>query len=158
MSLLRATLEGGQTIDYLPEIIGEGGMKVVHFTPDRAHVVCFFKDPQTATDPQRRLRLQAIVGKYNPTKDEPHGVYWENLFCWPSAVIVAPQLGIVAPAYAANYFFASGSFAGKEKQAKWFTSPKLRCRSCRFVFGSPALCGGCTTPDSRTPTCPTATS
>lgn len=126
MQTLRATLEGGQTIEYLPKIIGEGGMKVVHFTPDKSQVVCFFKDSHTATDPQRRLRLQAIVGKYNPTRDETHGAYWEQLFCWPSHVVVAPQLGIVAPAYAANFFFASGPFTGKEKQAKWFTSPKLR--------------------------------
>lgn len=126
MQLLQATLEGGQTIDYLPEVIGEGGMKVVHFTPDRSHVVCFFKDHNTATDPQRRLRLQAIVGKYNPTTDEQHGAYWQNLFCWPTAVVVAPQLGIIAPAYPSDFFFASGPFQGKEKQAKWFTSPKLR--------------------------------
>lgn len=126
MRPLIATLESGQTIEYLPEIIGEGGMKVVHFTPDRSCVVCFFKDKSTANDPQRRHRLQAIVGKYNPTSDPNTGNYWQKLFCWPTDIVVAPELGVVAPTYAANFFFASGPFQGKEKQGNWFTSPKLR--------------------------------
>lgn len=123
---LKATLESGRVIEYLPEVIGEGGMKTVHFTPDRKHVVCFFKDKTTSEDPQRRARLQAIVGKYNPTTDAATGEYWSNLFCWPTDIVVAPELGVVAPTYAANFFFATGPFAGKEKQANWFTSPKLR--------------------------------
>jgi serine/threonine protein kinase len=126
MRPLLAKLESGQTIEYLPEVIGEGGMKVVHFTPDRSAVVCFFKDKDTANDPQRRSRLQAIVGKYNPTSDPITGEYWQKLFCWPSGIVVAPELGVVAPTYAANFFFASGPFQGKEKQGNWFTSPKLR--------------------------------
>ena len=123
---LTATLENGQTLEYLPEIIGEGGMKIVHFTPDRQHVVCFFKDAEVGADPQRRSRLQSIVGRYNPTTDAATGDYWKGVFCWPTAVIVKPQIGVVAPTYAANFFFASGPFQGKEKQATWFTSPKLR--------------------------------
>ncbi|PQV63580.1 Protein kinase domain-containing protein [Abditibacterium utsteinense] len=125
-TVLYATLESGQVLEYLPEVIGEGGMKVVHFTPDKKSVVCFFKDSDQAVDPQRRVRLQNIVGKYNPTTDAKTGAYWKDLFCWPTAVVVKPQLGVVAPTYAANFFFASGPFQGKEKQATWFTSPKLR--------------------------------
>lgn len=124
--VLYATLETGQVIEYLPEVIGEGGMKVVHFTPDRSSVVCFFKDGNQSADPQRRVRLQNIVNKYNPTTDPKTGDYWEDLFCWPTAVVVKPQLGIVAPTYPSNFFFGSGPFKDKEKQATWFTSPKLR--------------------------------
>jgi serine/threonine protein kinase len=123
---LRATLEDGRTIEYLAEVVGEGSMKTVHFTPDRKSVVCFFKDKSASHDPERRRRLQAIVGRYNPTTDGATGAYWRDLFCWPTGVVTSPELGVVAPAYAANFFFRSGPFAGKEKQATWFTSPKLR--------------------------------
>src|SRR5687768_2432494 len=93
-AVLYATLENGQVIEYLPEVIGEGGMKVVHFTPDRKSVVCFFKDSDQSVDPQRRVRLQNIVGKYNPTTDPKTGAYWKDLFCWPTAVVVKPRLGV----------------------------------------------------------------
>lgn len=71
----KATLEGGRVLEYLPEVIGEGGMKTVHFTTDRSSVVCFFKDKSASGDPERRRRLQAIVGKYNPTTDPKTGRY-----------------------------------------------------------------------------------
>lgn len=122
----KATLEGGHVLEYLPEVIGEGGMKTVHFTADRSSVVCFFKDKSASGDPERRRRLQAIVGKYNPTTDPKTGPYWQGLFCWPTGIVTKPELGIVAPAYPNNFFFGSGPFRGKEKQATWFTSQKLR--------------------------------
>lgn len=123
---LLATLDNGQTIEYLPDCIGEGGFKKVYFTPDKKSVVCFFKDGGAGVDPQRRARLQAIVGRFNPTTDPNTGSYWTNSFCWPTAVVVKPLLGVVAPTYAPNFFFQTGPFQGKEKQATWFTSPKLR--------------------------------
>lgn len=126
MAILTATLEDGTLLQYESEVIGEGGMKRVHFTPDRQSVVCFFKDAEVARDPQRRARLQKIVGEFNPTLDPTVGAYWSALFCWPTAIVVRPEIGIVAPTYAANFFFADGPFKGKEKQASWFTSPKLR--------------------------------
>jgi hypothetical protein len=124
--VLKARLENGQAIEYLAEIAGSGQMKHVHFTPDRSAVVCFFKDKDASKDPERRRRLQAIVGQYNPTTDPGAGGYWSDLFCWPSGVVTAPELGIVAPAYAAGFFFGTGPFRGKEKQSTWFTSAKLR--------------------------------
>jgi serine/threonine protein kinase len=123
---LTATLEDGRTIEYEPEVIGEGGMKRVHFTPDRKSVVCFFKDASMGADPQRRARLQSIVGLFNPTTDPEVGDYWRELFCWPTGIITKPEIGVVAPTYAANFFFTQEPFKGKEKQASWFTSPKLR--------------------------------
>jgi serine/threonine protein kinase len=123
---LTATLDNGQLIEYLPEVIGEGGMKRVHFTPDHKSVVCFFKDSEIGHDPQRRARLQNIVGPFNPTTDPTVGQYWSELFCWPTGIVVKPEIGVVVPTYAANFFFGEGNFKGKEKQASWFTSPKLR--------------------------------
>ncbi len=129
---LTATLDNGQLIQYEAEVIGEGGMKRVHFTPDRKSVVCFFKDSEVGQDPQRRARLQSIVGQFNPTTDPVVGAYWRDLFCWPTGIIVKPEIGVVAPTYAANFFFEEGNFKGKEKQASWFTSAKLR----RFIPAS----------------------
>ena len=123
---LSATLDDGRLIQYKSEVIGEGGMKTVHFTPDKQSVVCFFKDKDVGADPQRRARLQSIVGPFNPTTDPEVGPYWSELFCWPSGIVTQPEIGVVAPTYAPNFFFQTGAFKGKEKQAKWFTSPKLR--------------------------------
>src|SRR5260221_936395 len=124
--VLKATLADGRTIEYLPDMIGEGGMKYVYFSADKQSVVCFFKDQSAKTDKNRRDRLDAIIGKYNPTVDGDSGKYFRDLFCWPSAIVTAPQFGVLAPTYSKNYFFASGPFTGKEKEGKWFSSPKLR--------------------------------
>ncbi len=120
---LKAVLEDGREVEYLPEVIGEGGMKTVHFTADRSSVVCFFKDPTASNDPERRRRLQAIVGKYNPILNSGKlGSYWKDLFCWPTGIVVKPELGVVAPAYPKNFFFESGNFKGNEKVGTYFTS------------------------------------
>ena len=124
--ILVATLDNGQTIEYLSDVIGEGGMKRVHFTPDKKSVVCFFKENASAVDTHRFPRLRSIVRDFNPTTDPKTGAYWTDLFCWPTAVVVKPALGVVAPTYASSFFFQTGPFKGKEKVATWFTSPKLR--------------------------------
>jgi len=123
---LTATLSDGRTIPYLPEVIGEGGMKRVHLTADRRSVVCLFKDQGLRTDPNRMARLQAILGKFNPTTDPDTGAYFRDLYCWPTGIVVAPEFGVLAPAYPKNFFFATGTWQGKEKEGKWFSSPKLR--------------------------------
>jgi len=101
-------------------------MKRTFFTPDKKHVVQFFLDDATAKDVNRFARLEAVVGKYNPTLDPTTGTYFQTLFCWPTGIVVKPTLGIVCPAYPQTYFFETGPFSGKEKKGKWFSSPKLR--------------------------------
>lgn len=113
-------------MEFLSEVIGEGGMKQVYFTRDRTSVICLFKDQSTGSDLQRLARLEAILGKYNPTSDPKSGEYFKKLFCWPTGIVIKPQLGVMTPAYPSNYFFASGPFKGKEKEGLWFSSPKLR--------------------------------
>lgn len=126
MSTLTATLKDGRTVEYLPNMIGEGGMKKVYFTADKKSVVCFFKDKNTGSDPNRIARLEDILGKYNPTTGNPHGKFFADLFCWPTGIVVSPEIGVMTPAYPGNYFFGSGNWKGKEKEGKWFSSPKLR--------------------------------
>lgn len=127
MTTRTAMLKDGRTVKY--EEVSDppaGGMKKVYFTPDRSEVVAFFHDPQAAADANRHARLDAVLGRYNPTTDPETGDYWKRLFCWPTGVVTKPMLGIVAPAYPSNYFFETGPFKGKEKKGKWFSSPKLR--------------------------------
>jgi serine/threonine protein kinase len=122
----KATLHDGRTVDYLPDMIGEGGMKRVYFTADKKSVVCFFKDQNLKGDRNRMDRLKAILGKFNPTTQIDASETFTDLFCWPTGIVVAPQFGVMTPAYSNCYFFASGPFQGKEKEGKWFSSPKLR--------------------------------
>ena len=122
-----ATLADGSTIEYIPEVIGEGGEKVVYFSKDKKFVVCLYKD----ADPGRRQRLDEILGAYNPTAaGQSCADYWRTLFCWPTAIVVKPKLGVVAPVYPDNFFFPKDDpdafFAGQEKEGGWFVKPKAR--------------------------------
>ena len=129
MNISTATLQNGQTIQYLETADPvEGGMKTVYFTPDKCFAIAFFKDSKASDDPNRLRRLEAVLGKYNPTKQE-NGKYWQTLFCWPTAIVIKPWLGVVVPHYLTlpgNYFFASGPNKGREKKGRWFTSEKHR--------------------------------
>lgn len=127
MTRATATLADGRTVEFVVvEDPPAGGMKKTYFSPDRSYVVQFFHDQSAAQDPQRLKRLEKVLGEFNPTLDSRTGAYWKKLFCWPTGVVVKPQLGVVAPAYPSNYFFATGPFKGKEKEGRWFSSPKLR--------------------------------
>lgn len=121
-----ATLEDGRRVEYIPEVIGEGGFKRVYFTKDKSSVVCFFKDQSVAGDRNRLDRLDGILGKFNPTTHPDTGKFFAELFCWPTGIITRPQFGIMTPAYPKNFFFAEGKWKGQEKNGKWFASPKLR--------------------------------
>lgn len=120
-----------------------GGMKHTFFAPDKSYVVQFFNDPSVAKDHNLRDRLEAIIGKYNPTVPESKGgasgntdqtaAYFRALYCWPTAIVESPEFGIVCPAYPPNFFFGENASIipemnpkGKDKSSKWFTSEKLR--------------------------------
>jgi DNA-binding helix-hairpin-helix protein with protein kinase domain len=123
----RAILSDGRALEF--DVVDDppsGGMKKTFFTPDRQLVVQFYHDQEAARDPQRRARLEAVLGRFNPTCEGPQADYWRRLFCWPLALVIQPGLGLVAPTYPASYFFADGPFRGKEKEGRWFTSPRLR--------------------------------
>jgi serine/threonine protein kinase len=127
VNTVTATLTDGRTVEFLPDMIGEGGMKRVYFTADKKSVVCFFKDQAaTARDPNRMARLEAILGKFNPTSHPATGKWFIDLFCWPTGIIVKPEFGVMTPAYSDHFFFSAGNFKGKEKCGRWFSSPKLR--------------------------------
>lgn len=128
MKSKKVTLHTGQELEYREDKEMQGGMKRVYFSVDRSSVVCFFKSESDAKDPQRVARLEAIIGKYNPTTDQTTGEYFKRFFCWPSSMVIRPALGVVCPVYPKNFLFATGPshIIGKEKQGSWFSSPKLR--------------------------------
>jgi Protein kinase domain len=133
----KATLKDGRTIDFLPEVIGDGAMKQAHFTPDRRSVVCFYKKHDAGMDQIKARRLDAILGKYNPTLSRSRGGaaaseaeanYFHNLFCWPTDIVVAPRFGLIAPTYPDRYFFRTGPdfIQGREKNGMRFIGRKNR--------------------------------
>ncbi|CAK8723285.1 MAG: Protein kinase domain-containing protein [Candidatus Electronema aureum] len=129
----KAKAKNGTIVEYLDEIIGSGGMKDVYFTPDRKHVVAFFRDKQ---DRQAQERLEMITGVYRERIfNQEGGAYWENLFCWPSQMVEDDKgrIGVVVSTYQNHFFFATGSvnsdflkIKGREKEGKWFASPSNR--------------------------------
>lgn len=138
-TIKEATLMNGQKIEYVvTNNPPQGGMKYTYFAPDKSYVVQFFNDPNVIRyDTNLHARLEAIIGKYNPTVSEARGgargnddktaSYFKNRFCWPTAIVKYPEFGIVCPTYPSKFFFDKNSspnldLKGKDKKSNWFTS------------------------------------
>lgn len=124
----KVTASDGTEIEFVDELIGQGGMKDVFFSPDKSYVVGFYRTPQ---DQNARERLENIVGKYRDgIYGKAGGEYWKDLFCWPTHIVeFHNRLGVVAPTYQSHFFFKYGSvnndvlgIKGNEKEGKWFAS------------------------------------
>lgn len=136
-----ATLADGRKIPYvITDNPPRGGMKYTYFAPDKSYVVQFFNEPNKI-DRNMTARLEAIIGRYNPTipeskggaigNDERLASYFAGRFCWPTDLVVLPEFGIVSPAYPKSFFFEEGAsqfldLKGKDKKSNWFTSSNRR--------------------------------
>ena len=138
--IAEAILANGTKLPYvLKDNPPRGGMKYTYFSPDKSYVVQFFNDPEVGKDINIQKRIEAIIGKYNPTVSEENGGargnteesanYFSQKYCWPTSIIVSPEFGIVCPSYPSNFFFDSDSsivdgldLSGKDKKSNWFTS------------------------------------
>lgn len=138
--IVEAVLADGNKIPYvITDNPPKGGMKYTYFSPDKSYVIQFFNNPELGRDVNIQDRISAIIGKYNPTVSEENGGakgntkkladYFSDKYCWPYAVVVSPEFGIVCPAYPSNYFFDENSskvygldLTGKDKKSNWFTS------------------------------------
>lgn len=134
MTTIRLTTTDGTPVEYVDRIIAQGGMKDVYFSPDRSYVVAFFRD---ALDANGRDRIRSIVGPYRDGIFGQAGAEtWKGLFCWPTGMVEKDgRVGVVVPAYAADFFFSVGSvrndilgIKGKEKEGKWFASASNRAK------------------------------
>ena len=134
-----ARLFEGQMVQYLESDSPPfGAMKQTFFTPDRSQVIQLYHPELAAQFTNRLDRLKAIVWKHNLTLPEYAGGatgltestarYFKNLFCWPTGIVTEPRLGILAPAYPSNFYFASGPFHGREKELLWFCRTSLRSK------------------------------
>ncbi len=136
-----ATLADGRKIPYvITDNPPRGGMKYTYFAPDKSYVVQFFNEPNKV-DRNMTARLEAIIGRYNPTVSEAKGgaigndeklaSYFAGRFCWPTDLVVSPEFGIVSPAYPKSFFFGENAsqfldLKGKDKKSNWFTSSNRR--------------------------------
>lgn len=136
-----ATLADGRKIPYvITDNPPRGGMKYTYFAPDKSYVVQFYNEPDKI-DRNMRSRLEAIIGRYNPTIPESKGGaigtderlagYFAGRFCWPTDLVVEPEFGIVSPAYPKSFFFDEDAsqfleLKGKDKKSNWFTSGNRR--------------------------------
>jgi serine/threonine protein kinase len=138
METATVILHDGRQVDvrFRTPQIGEGGCKTVFLTEDGQSVIGFYK-PEVidVMDPNRFARLQSVLTKFNPTLpqsdgglaiDEDDAKRWAKFFCWPTGIVVYPMLGVMMPTYPTNFKFSDGRFKGKDKEGKWFSSPKLR--------------------------------
>ena len=134
MAVIRLTTHDGRSVEFKDEMIGQGGMKDVYFSPDRSYVVAFYRE---RLDFAGQERLKSIVGDYRKGIFEREGgSYWKDVFCWPTGIVEHDgRVGIVAPSYHKHFFFEVGSvkndflgIKGKEKEGKWFASASNRAK------------------------------
>jgi DNA-binding helix-hairpin-helix protein with protein kinase domain len=132
-----AALADGRTIRFRAEVLGSGAMKEVHLGADGSSVLCFYTSRTATNDPRRRQRLEAILGRHNLTlareqggaaRDAADAAANRRRFCWPTAVVTAPRLGVLAPVYPPEFCFATGPayLRGKPKHGLRFIGPKNR--------------------------------
>lgn len=124
---IKIKADDGSPVEFIDEIIGQGAMKDVYFSPNKDYVVGFFRKKLDACSLER---LENITGVYRERIfNQDGGEYWKALFCWPTKIVHWDgKVGIVCPAYDKHFFFNDGTFKGKEKEGKWFASAKLRNR------------------------------
>lgn len=127
-NVIRIKATDGTPVEFVDEIIAQGGMKDIYFSPDRSYVVGFFRDKQ---DANAKDRLTSITVTYRERFfNQIGGEYWRNLFCFPTQMVEHNgRLGIVTPVFQPHFFFKYGSknndflgIKGKDKEGKWFAS------------------------------------
>jgi serine/threonine protein kinase len=134
MKIVKLTTTTGQPVEYIDEMIGQGGMKDVYFSPKKDYVIAFFR---SKPDSLLLDRLTMISETYRKRIfDQDGGDYWRQVFCWPTGMVVdGDRVGVVVPTYDKTFFFEHGSrnndmlkIKGKEKEGKWFASANNRNR------------------------------
>lgn len=137
MTIINITTSNGKNVSYDSERpAGNGARKLVYFSPDSSYVVAFYKK---TLEPEDRQRIETIINQYTPEIFLAEGgEYWREILCWmQDSFEYRGKNGIVLPRYPRRFIFEFGSInndsqnriRGKEKGAKWFTSPYNRFKS-----------------------------
>ena len=133
--LIRMQTLEGEDVAFYDEVKGQGTYKDCYLTPEGRDVLLWFREP---VDEAQAQRYAAISGLYRKGLMEGEGGgYWQQLFCWPRALVRYQQrLALVVPAYGAQFQFAHGGqnhdalgLKGKEKESYWFLSLKHRAHT-----------------------------
>lgn len=129
-NIVRINALDGSPIEFVDQIIGQGGLKDVYFSPDRSYVVAWFRENQDSTTRERLISIAGVLRER--ILQQAGGDYLKELYRWPTHVVESGnRLGVVAPAFQQQFYFEHGSLngdflgiKGKEKQGKWFASAK----------------------------------
>ncbi len=104
MDIVRIQTDEGDQIEYINEIVAQGGMKDVYFSPDKTYAVAFYRE---SLDSNSCERLKAIYGPYRKgIFENKGGKFGSDLFCWPKSIVRKGNLiGIVVPFFRAELLF-----------------------------------------------------
>lgn len=80
----------GKTFRCEDEPFDSGADGKVYWTLDGKYLVKIYKSPES----WREESVKALLNRFNIVRDEP---FWNNLLCWPVAVVRLPSLGVVVP-------------------------------------------------------------
>lgn len=87
---MRITLHDGTSLDCQDRPFNQGTDGAVHWSNDGRFVVKLYHQ----TDEWRQKTLEAVLGRFNAVRGDP---YWEEVLCWPRAIVQRPSLGVVLP-------------------------------------------------------------
>lgn len=92
------TTATGATLTIGDDPLGRGSMGTVYPATDGTSVVKLFHNPTA----ELRRAMNLLLGQCNCTRDTGHPAreaYWNALYVWPTALVVAPTLGLVVPRF-----------------------------------------------------------
>lgn len=107
---MKATLKTGRTVEYTTEPMSTGAEGQIYKATSGNTLVKLYATPT----PGRQRQLELIIDSYNAVEDNP---FWSKYFCWPTDVVLKPQLGLIMPKAPDSY-----------RPLTWFLSAKTRQR------------------------------
>ena len=87
---MKVVLSDGATLECLDKSFASGTDGECFWSRDGKFLVKLYFRAEN----WREASLDAILGRFNAVKGEP---YWEDVLCWPTAIVKQPRLGVVVP-------------------------------------------------------------
>ena len=122
----------GSVVEFINEAIGFGNNGTCYFSADRNHSIFIYN---SITDQQIKCidyilgDLSDSISLINPKEGYYSPSCCKDYFNLPQKKFYYNgKVGLVYKIFPDKYYFNSGKFQGKEKEAKWFASAKLKNR------------------------------